>query len=74
MNKSDAALLLRSDGAELIGINVDVTVGSWLLAVAADGCEARDVLPENKVLRVEKLSNDGSVAALSGTVPGVGAG
>ena len=56
---------LGSLGTELYFLN-------WLLAVAAGGCEARDVLPENKVLRVEKLSNDGSVAALSGTAPGVG--
>ena len=68
------ALLSRSTGAELDGVKVDDIVGSWLLAVAAGGCEARDVLPENMVLRGEKLSNDGSVAALSGTAPGVGVG
>ena len=43
------ALLPCSAGAELGGINAEITVGSWLLAVAAGGCEARDVLPEKSV-------------------------
>ena len=70
-NKSVAALPPRSNGAELVEVKVDVTVGSWLLAVAAVGCEARDVLPENNV---DKPGNDGPVAAAPGTAPGVGVG
>ena len=65
------ALLSRSAGSELDGIKVDVIVGSWLLAVAAGGCEARDVLPEKSV---DEPNNDGPVAAALGTAPGVGVG